>query len=160
MEVGPLARMLISGNYSGGHSCLDRIYARTLEAEKILTIMDGLNDRIELLPNNQRPYAIPVASQGTGLIDTTRGALGHFISIKDKVIEHYEVLTPSNWNLSPKDSDGQPGTIEKALIGTVIGDPQSPVEIGRIIRSFDPCVSCATHLSGKNGYRTRIDLPV
>ncbi|HWT77046.1 MAG TPA: nickel-dependent hydrogenase large subunit [Mobilitalea sp.] len=160
MEVGPLARMLISGNYQGGHSCMDRIYARMLETEKILNIMNNLTDLLELLPNGQRRLSIPDISQGAGLVDTTRGSLGHWISIGNKVIDHYSIITPSNWNLSPKDADGNPGVIEKALIGTVIADINSPVEIGRIVRSFDPCVSCATHLIGRNGDRITIELPV
>lgn len=160
MEVGPLARMLISGNYTGGHSCMDRIYARVLETEKILTIMNNMIDRIELLPNSQREFPMPDVSQGVGLIDTTRGSLGHWITIKNKVIEHYNILTPSNWNLSPMDTKGMPGVIERALIGTVMKDIQNPVEIGRIARSFDPCVSCATHLIGRNGQRITVEMPV
>ncbi len=160
MEVGPLARMLISGNYTGGHACMDRIIARTLETEKILEIIGKLADRLELLPNGQREFNIPEASEGAGLVDTTRGALGHFIRIGNKVIEHYEIITPSNWNLSPKDENGVPGTVEKALIGTLLKDEQSPVEIGRIVRSFDPCVSCATHLYTKEGEIKTIEVSV
>lgn len=160
MEVGPLARMLISGEYTGGHSCMDRIYARMLETEKILNIMNNMTDRIELIPNAQKAYTVPDSSQGIGMVDTTRGALGHWVGIKDKLIERYDIITPSNWNISPRDAQGNPGTIEKALIGTVLQDVQNPVEIGRIIRSFDPCVSCATHLLGKNGRLAEVELPV
>jgi hydrogenase large subunit len=38
------------------------------------------------------------------------------------------------------------GTAEQALMGTTIQNLENPVELGRIIRSFDPCVSCATHV--------------
>lgn len=150
METGPLARMLISGRYQGGHSCMDRIIARMLETEIILQIMERMTDRIELIPDSQRAYQIPLNGEGYGLIDTTRGSLGHFLRIKDKVIDHYNIITPSNWNLSPRDAHGTLGVIENALLGTVIADVKNPVEIGRIVRAFDPCVSCATHLAGKN----------
>lgn len=70
------------------------------------------------------------------------------VSILDQRIEKYEIITPSSWNLSPEDSKGQKGVVEKALIGTEITDLKNPVEIGRIVRSFDPCVSCATHVVG------------
>jgi hydrogenase large subunit len=153
MEVGPLARMLISGDYTGGHSCMDRIVARTLETEKVLRIINQLIYQIELTPSNQQSYLMPASAQGAGLIDTTRGALGHWISIKDQVIEHYNIITPSVWNLSPKDEKGEPGVIERALIGTTLADVNNPVEIGRIVRSFDPCVSCATHVF-KEGRRS------
>lgn len=139
---------------------MDRIVARMLETEKILTIMKNLNDRLELIPNNQKVIDIPDSAEGSGFIDTTRGALAHFTYIKNKLIDHYNIITPSNWNLSPKDDNGVPGAIEKALIGTIIQDLNSPVEIGRIVRSFDPCVSCATHLFTRNGESKIVEVPV
>jgi hydrogenase large subunit len=38
------------------------------------------------------------------------------------------------------------GPIEQALIGTPIADPENPIEIVRVVRSFDPCLACAVHL--------------
>ncbi len=160
MEVGPLARMLISGNYTGGHACMDRIIARMLETSKILSILSNMIELVELLPNGQREFAIPDISQGTGFIDTTRGSLAHFVQIQNQAIEHYSVITPSNWNLSPRDAYGIPGVIEKSLEGTIVNDFQDPVEIGRIVRSFDPCVSCATHLVTPKGGKKVIEVNV
>lgn len=146
MEVGPLARLIISGEYSNVSSCMDRNIARVLETAKILKIMENLVQRIELKENNQKAYEIPDKAYGAGLIDTTRGALGHWIEIDNKLIKHYNIITPTVWNLSPKDDSNNPGTIERALIGSIINNIKEPIEIGRIVRSFDPCVSCATHL--------------
>lgn len=160
MEVGPLARLIVSGEYSNGHSCMDRNIARVLETEKILGIMKGLAERIELNPNNQKVYTIPEKAYGVGLIDTTRGALGHWISIDKNVIAHYNIITPTVWNLSPKDESNIPGTIEKALIGTKLNNIKEPIEIGRIVRSFDPCVSCATHLIGAAGDKEIVEVLV
>jgi len=88
---------------------------------------------------------IPETAEGAGLIDTTRGALGHWIKINNSVISFYQIITPSGWNLSTRNSSLK-GTAEQALIGTTIQDVENPVELGRIVRSFDPCVSCATHV--------------
>jgi hydrogenase large subunit len=151
MEVGPLARLIISGDYTGGHSCMDRNIARVLEVEKILGIIEKLAQRVELKANNQKAYNIPQNAYGAGLIDTTRGALGHWVEIENQVIKHYNIITPTVWNLSPKDALGLPGVVERALIGTKLNNIKEPVEIGRIVRSFDPCVSCATHLIGNKG---------
>ncbi|EHI98677.1 Cytochrome-c3 hydrogenase [Clostridium sp. DL-VIII] len=151
MEVGPLARLIVSGEYTNGHSCMDRNIARVLETEKILGIIKKLAERIELKPNNQKAYDIPEKAYGVGLTDTTRGALGHWIEIDKKVINHYNIITPTVWNLSPKDESNLPGTVERALIGTKLDNVKEPIEIGRIVRSFDPCVSCATHLIGSTG---------
>jgi hydrogenase large subunit len=160
MEVGPLARLIISGEYTGGNSCMDRNIARVLEVEKILGIIEKLAQRVELKANNQKAYSIPENAYGAGLIDTTRGALGHWIQIENQLIKHYNIITPTVWNLSPKDALGVPGVVEKALIGSTINNIKEPVEIGRIVRSFDPCVSCATHLIGSEGSTNIVEVLV
>lgn len=146
MEVGPLARMYLSGEYTNGISTMDRTIARVLEVKKIIDIMEGFLDIIELKPSQQNIYEFPKDAKGKGLIDTTRGALGHWVSINNQEIKNYGIITPTTWNLSPTDSKGIKGVIEKALIGTTINNLNNPIEIGRIVRAFDPCVSCATHV--------------
>jgi hydrogenase large subunit len=146
MEVGPLARMILSGNYENRISMMDRTIARVLETKKVIEIIEGLLERVNFEAVGQRQYEIPESSRGSGLIDTTRGALGHWVSIENKLINHYNIITPSVWNCSPTDSKGVRGVIEQALIGTEIQNPEQPVEIGRIVRSYDPCISCATHI--------------
>jgi Ni,Fe-hydrogenase I large subunit len=145
-EVGPLARMWLCGEYRNGISTMDRTLARVLEAKKItdilLTLLNNLMPGISV----QEEYEIPQSAYGAGLIDTTRGALGHWIKIEDSVISSYQIITPSAWNLSSRSQDDLPGPGEEAMIGTIINNTDSPVELGRIIRSFDPCVSCATHV--------------
>jgi len=146
MEVGPLSRLILSGEYKGESSCMDRNVARVLETKKIINIMEELARRIELKSNNQDIYDIPDEAFGTGLLDTTRGSLGHWIKIENKLIKYYNIITPTVWNIGPRNESGKLGVGEKSLLGTKIKKIKEPVEIGRIIRSFDPCVSCATHL--------------
>ncbi|KRQ86159.1 Periplasmic [NiFeSe] hydrogenase large subunit [Caloramator mitchellensis] len=143
MEVGPLARMVLSGEYKGGNSTMDRIVARSLETKKILEIMNELLNRIELA-TEKREYNIPNFADGLGLTDTTRGALMHYVKIENKTIEDYDIITPSPWNLSPRD-DNSYGIVERALIRTRVDKMDDVAEVGRIVRSFDPYVSCATH---------------
>jgi len=96
-------------------------------------------------------YDIPDEATGMGLVEGARGALGHWIEIKDKKIANYQCVVPSTWNLSPKDDKEQPGPVEQALIGTKIRDESNPFEIGRIVRSFDPCLACAVHIITPKG---------
>jgi len=87
-------------------------------------------------------YRIPIEGKGEGLTDAPRGALGHWIRVKEKRIARYQVVSPTTWNASPRDERGVPGPIEQALQGTrVQGD--GILEAGRIVRSFDPCLACA-----------------
>ncbi|MBC2578769.1 nickel-dependent hydrogenase large subunit [Clostridium sp. DJ247] len=146
MEVGPLARMILSGNYENKISMMDRTIARVLETKKVIEIIEGLLERVSFEEVGQRVYEIPNSARGVGLADTTRGSLGHWISIENKKINHYNIITPSAWNCSPTDFNGIRGVIEQSLIGTEIQNPARPVEIGRIVRSYDPCISCATHV--------------
>ena len=151
-ETGPLARQWLSGEYKRRISTLDRTIARVFEAKKIVLVMNTLIEN--LIPNvlTQKEYSIPEEATGIGLIDTTRGALGHWLKIKKQLIDFYQIITPSAWNLSTRSKNNMNGTAEQALIGTPIRDINNPIELGRTIRSFDPCISCATHIytSGKH----------
>ncbi|PKR76654.1 Ni/Fe hydrogenase [Halalkalibacillus sediminis] len=145
-EVGPLARLILSGNYNKGISAMDRTIARALEAKKITEIMKTLLSQIIPEIDVQSKYELPETAEGRGLVDTTRGALGHWLKIKDKKLSFYQIITPSTWDFSTRDDQGYRGVAEEALIGTPIQNPDKPAEIGRILRSFDPCMSCATHV--------------
>lgn len=144
-EVGPLARQWLNREYRRGFAAMDRIIARVLEAKKITEILAVL--LVNIIPgvSVQQEYDVPEDGSGRGMIDTTRGALGHWLKITNKVISLYQIITPTVWNFSSRDSRFI-GVTEKALIGTSIQNPANPVEIGRIVRSFDPCISCATHV--------------
>lgn len=145
-EVGPLARQWLSGDYNNGISAMDRTIARVLEARKITEVIKILLENIIPGVSVQQEYAIPAFSTGAGLIDTTRGALGHWLKIDNGILSFYQIITPSAWNLSTRGNNKLRGTSEQALAGIKIQNPENPVELGRIIRSFDPCVSCATHV--------------
>jgi hydrogenase large subunit len=79
------------------------------------------------------------------LIQAARGALGHWVKVKNNKIAHYQIITPTAWNGSPRDSFGVRGAWEEALVGTTIKDIHNPVEAGHVVRSFDPCLVCAVH---------------
>ena len=155
-ETGPLARMTINGEYTGGISVFDRLMARALETKKIADVMDGwIDELVEWNRTYEKPVlpTVPAYStvSGIGLTESPRGALAHYFldygfgSEVGSEISNYNVITPTAWNASPKDNSGQHGPIEQALIGTAINDPSNPIELVRIVHSFDPCVSCAVH---------------
>lgn len=96
----------------------------------------------------------PAAGKGAGLIEAPRGALGHWIEVADRKVKQYQMVVPTTWNGSPVDSDGQPGPIEQALIGAPVPDVDNPLNVVRIIRSFDPCLACAIHVVHAKGRRS------
>jgi len=170
-EVGPLARMAVT--YASGDpkvktlvdsvlshfkappaalfSVLGRHAARALYTKLIADTMPEW--LLQLKPGEPvyMDYTIPEESTGMGLVDAARGALGHWIEIKEGKIANYQCVVPSTWNLSPRDDQGQPGPVEQAITGTKIRDESNPFEIVRIVRSFDPCLACAVHLVSPKG---------
>ena len=160
-EVGPLARMWVNGDYRNGISVLDRIAARALECKKVADAMAGwLNDDP---PNGLEPHEpvyadnlIPKSAWGIGLTEAPRGALGHWIEISDRKIERYQVVSPTNWNASPEDDMGQMGPMEQALIGTPVEDQEQPIEVLRVVHSFDPCLACSVHMVRPGAAATRV----
>lgn len=181
MEVGPLSRMLVAyakgvpevkdtvGLVLGKlnvpatvlFSTLGRTAARGVECLVVAHWMQGFYD--DLMANVKsgdtktftqekwEPETWPVSCEGVGLTEAPRGALAHWIRIKDQKIDNYQLVVPTTWNGSPKDPDGKRSAFEESLIGTPVADPDQPVEILRTIHSFDPCLACSVHLYDPEG---------
>ncbi len=149
-EAGPLARMWINGDYTRGISVMDRHKARAREALKVANAMLGWLNEIKVGQPVCTTYTTPQTASGIGLTEAPRGALGHWVRIAGGKIANYQIITPTCWNASPRDTANQPGPIEKALIGTPILDAKKPIEVVRIIHSYDPCMSCAVHVVRPN----------
>jgi len=170
-EVGPLARVAVTyakgdpkmkemvdgalkklkANPSALFSVLGRHLARALSAKFIADSLEGW--ALSLKPGQPAyvEYQLPDEAMGMGITEGARGALGHWIEIKNKKIANYQCVVPTTWNISPVDDKGQHGPIEQALIGTKIRDEKNPFEVVRIVRSFDPCIACAVHFVTPKG---------
>ncbi len=146
-ELGPLARMWINGDYTNGISVLDRLAARALETKVIADAMDGWLDELEVGASGYAEPSLPQTATGVGLTEAPRGALGHWMEITDGTISRYQVVTPTAWNTSPRDDLDQLGPTEAALIGTPVADLEQPIEVLRVVHSFDPCLACGVHLA-------------
>ncbi|MFN3346806.1 MAG: nickel-dependent hydrogenase large subunit [Candidatus Bipolaricaulaceae bacterium] len=123
-------------------SVMGRHLARAMEALFLAGQMERWLDLVDPHGPVALPVRVPREAAGQGLTDAPRGALGHWLRIEQERIAHYQVISPTTWNASPRDELGQPGPIEQALEGTPVrGD--GLLEAGRIVRSFDPCLACA-----------------
>jgi len=92
----------------------------------------------------------PATGEGSSLLEVSRGSLGHFIKIKDHKTDHYQAVVPSTWNFAPRDEKGVKGPVEQALIGVPVPDPENPINVVRVVRSYDPCLACAIHIIEPN----------
>jgi hydrogenase large subunit len=181
MEVGPLARVLmlyakghaqtkelvdmtlkqLNVPITALFSTLGRTAARTLETKVIADAMQTWYDHLianikagDLKTFNAQkwdPSGWPKLAKGAGFMEAPRGALAHWIVIKDGKIDNYQAVVPSTWNAGPRDAQGQDGPYEAALKGHQLHDPQQPIEILRTIHSFDPCIACAVHVTDPEG---------
>ncbi len=181
VEVGPLARVLMLYATGHEHtkslvdytlkyldvpvdalySTMGRTAARTLEtkiiADKMQTWFDHLIANIKAGDTKTfnetlwEPSSWPSKAQGVGYMEAPRGALAHWIVIKDQKIANYQAVVPSTWNAGPRDVQNQAGAYEASLQGHVLHDPKQPVEILRTIHSFDPCIACAVHVTDPDG---------
>ncbi len=181
MEVGPLARYVVgyaSGNkeiteqitmvlktldvpVDALFSTLGRTAARGLEcqwsAHKMAYFMDKLIANVKAgdtaTANVERwePKSWPTEAKGVGFTEAPRGALAHWIKIKDTKIDNYQCVVPTTWNGSPRDNEGNIGAFEASLMNTKVERPEEPVEILRTLHSFDPCLACSTHVMSEDG---------
>ncbi len=133
--------------------------ARAFETKKVADAMDGWLNELTIGQNGYTFIPVPVTMAGKGLVEAPRGALGHWVSIANSKISRYQVITPTGWNASGRDHKNQPGPIEQALIGTPVGDAQQPIEVLRVIHSFDPCLACAVHVARPDS-RSGVTIPI
>ena len=181
MEVGPLARVLVS--YAAGHSdvkeivgvvlgklnvpvdalfsTLGRTAARGVDAALAMAWLKEFNNELIARVKTREtstfngekwdPSTWPSEAEGVGLVDAPRGALAHWIKIKNGAIDNYQLVVPTTWNGSPRDARSARSAFEESLIGTPVANLEQPVEIIRTIHSFDPCLACAVHLYDPQG---------
>jgi len=93
-----------------------------------------------------------------GFHEAPRGALGHWVHVRNGEIANYQCVVPSTWNAGPRDAAGNRGPYEEALLGTPVADPEQPIEILRTVHSFDPCMACGVHVvdaAGREVLRVR-----
>jgi len=150
-EAGSLARTWISGDYKNGVSVMDRHMARYTETAKIAANMQTWLNQIVAGASAFTNLGAPTSGSGIGLTEAPRGALGHWVSVASTKISKYQIVTPTCWNASPMDDAGKVGPIEKALIGTHVVNTAQPVELLRIVHSFDPCTGCSVHVMSPEG---------
>mgnify|MGYP001478901140 CR=1 FL=1 len=181
VEVGPLARYIIGYAQNKAEfkdpvdkllkdlgaplpalfSTLGRTAARALEcqwaAHQMRYFQDKLMANIKAGDSSTanvdkwKPESWPKEVKGVGFTEAPRGALAHWIKIKDGKIDNYQAVVPTTWNGSPRDPKGNIGAFEASLMDTPMADPNQPLEIIRTLHSFDPCLACSTHVMSPDG---------
>ncbi len=162
METGPLARIWFSKEGRPrflaslkelGHSereavsVMGRHLARALEAELLLEFVLKALDLLD--PDgftivNVNPGE-PVSGRSYALSNAARGDLLHYLEVRQGRVVRFQAVVPTTWNFSPRDENSLMGPAEKAIVGTPVAFKEGLIEVGRVVRSFDPCMACSVH---------------
>lgn len=146
-EVGPLARAMVNKEpiVKNLHkrykdSLLTRVFARVHEIALLLEHSKKLLKNLDL---NEASCSLDASLlldkfEGTGVVEAARGSLIHKVKVKKGVIEKYEIIVPTQWNLSHGD-ENEKGIAIKAMLGS-----KSIEEASFIFRTFDVCSVCTT----------------
>jgi uptake hydrogenase large subunit len=156
VQLGPLAELVIAGDplitsffRAEGPNTWLRQFTRLHRPVAVLRAME--KQVREIIANLGEPTFMrsEPRSDGTGygFINAARGSLGHWLKVRGGKIENYQVITPTTWNGSPRDSWGRRGHWEESFIGLEIRDLDNPVEVGHLIRSHDACLVCTVHFA-------------
>lgn len=157
METGPLARLVVAerdphglrerfGNDDTGSSTFDRLAARVQETLLVRDFLREWLDAVDPAEPTRTEWTDEFTGSGVGFWGASRGALSHWVNVEDGTVTDYQIVTPTTWNLGPRDADGNPGVFEAAVEGTAVPDVSDPTDVMRTIRSFDPCLGCAVHV--------------
>ncbi|MBS4018515.1 nickel-dependent hydrogenase large subunit [Azonexus hydrophilus] len=132
---------------------LETAYCVKLQAREFDRLMANLKagDLNTANIDKWEPKTWPKEAKGVGFTEAPRGALGHWIKIKDTKIDNYQCVVPTTWNGGPRDHKGQIGAFEASLMDTPVAKADEPLEILRTLHSFDPCLACSTHVMSPDG---------
>ncbi len=146
-EVGPLSRAMLAkrGLIKSLHkrhkdSIFSRIFARIDEialllqrAKQILHLL-SLDEPSCVLDMKKKPQNF----SGSGAVEAARGSLLHRLVVEDSKIKNYDIITPTQWNLSCNSKE-ETGIAIKAMQGLKGTD-----EAKFVFRTFDVCSVCTT----------------
>ena len=153
IETGAIARQLASGHAlihdavaRHGGCVQTRVLARLLELAIVVPMMEQWVRDLQPREPWCAQGGLPDEGRGAGLSEAARGSLGHWVELRGGRIANYQIIAPTTWNFSPRDREGVPGALERALEGApVLPGETTPVAVQHIVRSFDPCMVCTVH---------------
>jgi sulfhydrogenase subunit alpha len=112
-----------------------------------IEILECVDDAIDILKNLKIVKELPIRKPvregtGVGVVEAPRGCLYHMAKVNDKgMIEDYDVIVPTSQNQITIEND-----LRKYFNENMDKDEDTlHLEAEKIIRAYDPCMSCAVN---------------
>ncbi|HIP18851.1 MAG TPA: hydrogenase [Sulfurovum sp.] len=146
-EAGPLARAIVgkeplvkSLHKRYKDSIFTRVFARVHEVATLLVQSKKLLNALQLdEPSCTLGKMLEAVDfEGEAAVEAARGSLIHKTSVKEGKIENYEIIVPTQWNLS-HGNEKEEGVAVKAMVGS-----KTIQDATFIFRTFDICSVCTT----------------
>jgi coenzyme F420-reducing hydrogenase alpha subunit len=114
-----------------------------------IEILHSVDESLDLLKNNtfvpepliKKPFREAI---GIGVVEAPRGTLYHKVVLgADGIIKEGEVIVPTGQNQINIEEDI--GRLVEKMIAEGMAEDKMPMEIEKLIRAYDPCMSCGAH---------------
>lgn len=94
---------------------------------------------------SSEPVAFTVcAGRGVGFTEAPRGALFHELELDEQGrVVHASIITPTAQNVANLEADMR--QLAEYLAGRGTGEDEIRLEIEKLVRAYDPCLSCSVH---------------
>ena len=146
-EAGPFARAMVAKepmvkrlHKQYKDSILTRVFARVHEVALLLKHSKVLLQDLRLDESSCTLSGdLQVEDfEGVGVVEAARGSLIHKTTVEEGLIKNYEIIVPTQWNLS-HGNDRERGIAIEAMVGSTTTE-----EASFIFRTFDVCSVCTT----------------
>ena len=160
-SVGALARVNVLGErltkesgkmykkYFNNRWKTNPLFHNAAQALEIMYSFERIPELVdEILKHKENPPVVTYKNKegiGTGLVEAPRGLLIHHHEIKEGLVQHVDIITPTAQNA--EDIERYCFIAAQKLLNEGVSDDQIRDRLDLIVRAFDPCISCSAHLA-------------
>lgn len=157
-SVGALARMNLNGSSLRPETkkslpkaisvfpSKNTFHNNLAQAVEVIHCIDASIAIIESFDPKPEPPAVvkPKAGSGVGVIEAPRGTLYYHLDVaQDGKVNRANLVIPTSQNQVKMEKDI--GVLVNQCLKRRVPKDKIPLEIEKLIRAYDPCMSCATH---------------
>ncbi|WP_251198125.1 Ni/Fe hydrogenase subunit alpha [Anaerotardibacter muris] len=119
--------------------------AQAIEILDALIRCSGICRELAKFEGSSKPVPYQVkAGVGVGMTEAPRGVVFHKLEFDaDGKVVHASIITPTAQNLASLENDTR--HLAEVLVESGLGEEHIRSEIAKLVRAYDPCLSCSVH---------------